>query len=191
MSKNKINTITRVLSNGGAGVLMTDTIYGLVGSALKPETVERIYKIRERKPSKPMIILIGSLSHLKLFGVKIGKKDLLILNRYWPGKVSVILLCPFRKFEYLHRGAKSLAFRLPKGEKLRELLAKDGPLVAPSANPEGFSPAKNIAEARKYFGDEADFYLGGRQGSLMSSTLISLDKGKVRVLRDGAVKIPV
>ncbi|MDP3762639.1 MAG: hypothetical protein Q8Q97_01010, partial [bacterium] len=39
-----------------------------------------------------------------------------------------------------HRGAKTLAFRLSEKASLLKLLKKTGPLVAPSANPEGFPP---------------------------------------------------
>ena len=66
--------IIKILKNSGIGVLPTDTIYGLVGRALDKKTVERIYKVRKRNPKKPLIILISSLSDLKLFGVKPDKK---------------------------------------------------------------------------------------------------------------------
>ncbi len=47
-----------VLRRGGVGVMPTDTIYGIVGSALRPSTVRRIYRLRRRNLRKPMIILI-------------------------------------------------------------------------------------------------------------------------------------
>ena len=55
----KTAPIVTTLRNGGVGVVPTDTIYGIVGSALNPKTVARIYKLRRRNPKKPMIILIG------------------------------------------------------------------------------------------------------------------------------------
>ena len=54
-------------------MLPTDTLYGIVGSALSKRAVLRIYKLRRRDPKKPMIILIGSLDDLKLFGVRLHK----------------------------------------------------------------------------------------------------------------------
>ena len=94
--------------------------------------------------------------------------------------------CKKSEFKYLHRGTNSLAFRFPAKKSLIEILKKTGPLVAPSANPEGFKPAENITEAKKYFGgvDNSDFYLSG--GTLKSepSTLIEMAKnGEVGVLR--------
>jgi len=180
-----------ILKNGGVGVLPTDTLYGIVGSALSKRAVLRIYKLRRRDPKKPMIILIGSLDDLKLFGVKLDKAAKKFLREFWPGKISVVLPCPYDKFSYLHRGTKTLAFRLPKLKWLRVVLEKTGPLVAPSANQEGLKPAKTAKEAREYFGDEVDFYI--KKGRLVSlpSTLIAFKNGEAVVLRRGAAKIKV
>lgn len=49
-----MNTIRakKILQSGGGGVMPTDTLYGFVGSALRPETVERIYQLRKRNSRK-------------------------------------------------------------------------------------------------------------------------------------------
>ena len=60
-----------MISNGGIGVLATDTIYGLVGSALSKKAVAKIYKLRQRNTKKPMIILIGAIKDLFLFGINV------------------------------------------------------------------------------------------------------------------------
>jgi L-threonylcarbamoyladenylate synthase len=188
--KVKMNKLKKIgLALGVVGVIPTDTIYGIVGSALNKKTVERIYKLRRRNPRKPTIVLIGSVADLKKFGVKVGVQEKKILNRIWPDKISVVLPCPSRKFAYLHRGTKTLAFRLPKPHWLRKLLAKTGPLVAPSANWEGKPPAKTIKEAQKYFGDQIDFYIDASRQASKPSTLVKIESGKLTVLRRGAAKI--
>ena len=190
ISKKEKERIIPILKNGGVGVMATDTIYGLVGSALNPKAVERIYRLRRRDRSKPFIILIGSLSDLLLFGIPLNISRKRILRKLWPGKVSVILPCAKEKFRYLHRGGKTLSFRLPADKKLRDLLNVVGPLVAPSANPQGLKPASNIREARKYFGSRADFYNESGVLSSQPSTLIQIKNNKVLVLRPGAGRIP-
>jgi L-threonylcarbamoyladenylate synthase len=174
-----------ILMQGGVGILATDTIYGLVGSALSPKIVQRIYKLRHRNPKKPFIILISSLKDLKLFNIKIDPKTEKILKRLWPNKISIILPCRSKKFFYLHRGTNSLAFRLPKNKNLIQLLKKTGPLVAPSANPEGQPPATTISEAKKYFGNNVDFYLNSRKIKNSPSILIKINKNKISILRQG------
>ena len=170
-------------------MLPTDTLYGIVGSALSKRAVLRIYKLRRRDPKKPMIILIGSLDDLKLFGVKLDKAAKKFLREFWPGKISVVLPCPYDKFSYLHRGTKTLAFRLPKLKWLRVVLEKTGPLVAPSANYEGSKPSRTTKEAKKYFGNKIDFYFNKGRLASMPSTLIAVKGGHVILKREGAVKI--
>lgn len=181
--------IIHILKNGGVGILPTDTLYGLVGSALNPKTVERIYQLRQRNPAKPMIILISSLKDLGIFSIHLKGVILNYLKKIWPNPVSVVLSCPGTSFFYLHRGSNTLAFRIPKDQELLTLLKKTGPLVAPSANLEGKPEAKTITEAKNYFGGQVDFYLD--KGKLISkpSTLIKLEDGRVIVLRLGAFSI--
>lgn len=180
--------LVEILKQGEAAIIPTDTIYGLVGSALNPKAIEKIYNLKYRNVKKPLIILIGSLKDLDLFKIKLSKNNIKILKKIWPNKTSVILPCPYKKFDYLHCGKNSLAFRWPKDKNLISLIKKTGPLAAPSANPEGLPPAKTIFEARKYFGKKADIYIGGGKLESLPSTLIELKNGKVKVLRNGETK---
>jgi L-threonylcarbamoyladenylate synthase len=175
----------------------TDTIYGICGSALNKKTVERIYELRKRNPAKPMIILIGSFNDLKEFGVALNEKQKKILKKFWPGKVSVVLECKneklIKKFKYLHpsykfmrgihRGTKTLAFRMPKKHQLRKILEISGPLVAPSANWEGYPPAKTISEAEKYFGNKVVYYDAGKIVGKPSKIIRLFQDGRFNMIR--------
>jgi len=117
-----------------------------------------------------------------------------MLLRYWsfnanqdfqPGPTSIILDCLEEKLSYLHRGTKTLAFRLPAQDSLKALLLEVGPLIAPSANPEGLLPAEDIKEAKKYFGNSVDYYMDMGRLAGKPSKLIKLQKdGTVDILRD-------
>lgn len=181
--------VREILRQGGVGILPTDTLYGVVGSAFRKKAVLRIYRLRRRSPKKPMIILIHSLADLKKFGVVVNGQMSNVLQKFWPGKVSVVLPCRSKKFAYLHQGTRTLAFRLPAKKSLRELLRYTGPLVAPSANIEGRPPAKTIRAARTYFGTRVDFYVNSGRLSGQPSTLVALHRGRLTVLRKGAVRM--
>lgn len=155
---------------GEIGVLPTDTIYGLVASAFNVAAIERVYAARGRDQSKKCIVLIGAVSQLADFGISPDK--LRQAEKYWPGPVSLEL--KVKNFEHLHRGTKSNAFRLPKPEWLQRLLIDCGPIIAPSANPQGQPPAKTIEEAKQYFGSDVDFYVDGGKLENEPSQLISL-----------------
>jgi L-threonylcarbamoyladenylate synthase len=180
--------IAEIIKNNGVGVLPTDTLFGLVGSAFSKKAVAKIYKIKKRNPKSPCIILISAIDDLEKFNIQLNENSKEFLQKNWPGKISTVLPCSDKKFEYLHRGTKSLAFRFPNKSNLVNLIKKTGPLVAPSANPEKLEPAQNIVEARKYFGDKVDFYISGKTSKL-HSTLVEIKNGKIKVLRKGAGKI--
>lgn len=175
---------TDVLRQGGVGIIATDTLYGLVARAQDERAVERVYALKGRHPEKPCIILISSPEEVGLFGVSCTSEQERALARYWPGPVSVVLPCPATALAYLHRGVHSLAFRLPASESLIALISETGPLIAPSANPEGEPPATTIAQARAYFGETVDCYLDGGTRAGRASRLISLaPDGSETVLR--------
>lgn len=177
--------LLNVLKGSGVVVMPTDTLYGIVGKALNPSVVTRIYTIRKRNENKPCIVLIGNIDELKKFSINLSLEQEQKIKEYWPGPVSIILDCVNKEFEYLHRGSKTLAFRFPIQPELQNLLKEAGPLVAPSANLEGMLPALDIAEAKKYFRDLVDLYIDGGRIDGKASKIIKLEKdGSVKVLRD-------
>ena len=90
MLKN-LKALSSKLNAGGIAVIPTDTIYGIVARALDKKAVERLYKVRQRNPKKPCIILISAISYLKKFGITFDFLTLRLLDLLWPGPVSIVL----------------------------------------------------------------------------------------------------
>lgn len=185
--------LIKMLKENGVVVMPTDTLYGIVGQAENIFVVERIYTLRKRAPDKPCIILIGDIGELEKFYIVLSLEQKNKLKEYWSfdstqgkfGPTSIILDCLDDRFTYLHRGIKTLAFRLPAQEDLRKLLKETGPLIAPSANTEALPPSENIFEAKKYFGDLIDLYVDGGEIKGKASKIIRLHKdGSVTILRE-------
>lgn len=173
---------TKRLSQGEIGVLPTDTLYGIVGLALRPAVVEKIYELRQRELGKPMIVLISSLDDLSRFQIEISDRTQYLLNKVWPGPVSVVLAAKGSGLVHLHRGTGGIAFRMPSKPDLRKLLQAAGPVVAPSANLAGEPPAVNVAEAKAYFG-EAAFYLDEGELHNPPSALVDGRTDEFKILR--------
>lgn len=148
--------LIQVLTSGGVGVIRTDTLYGLVASANDERAVERVFMIKNRDPSKSCIILIDSLD--SAYGIT---NDLGFDIESHTQKPTSFLLDGTGAPSWLLRSNSELAYRVPANADLRALLAKTGPLVAPSANPEGLKPARSIEEAKHYFGNAVDIYVDG------------------------------
>jgi L-threonylcarbamoyladenylate synthase len=170
------------LAGGEVGVIPTDTLYGIVGSARRRSTVEKIYALRQREQDKPMIVLAGELADIASLQIEVDDRIKYLLSKVWPGPVSVVLPAQLPALAYLHRGTNSIAFRVPAKSELRRLLAETGPLVAPSANLAGEPPALTIPEAQQYFGD-AVFYLDEGKLENPASALVDGRTDPPRVLR--------
>lgn len=180
MNKEKI---TQTIRNKGLVILRTDTLYGIIASVLHPEAIERIYAVKNRDRNKSMIVLAANLEQIQTITGPLGDNLKNQLHSYWPGSYSIILpLTEAATIEYIHRGTKDIAFRIPDNIRLQKLLQQTGPVVAPSANPEGSAPAKNIPEARAYFGDAIDMYVD--DGIVTHNQPSKL----IRILPDGTTK---
>jgi L-threonylcarbamoyladenylate synthase len=159
-----------VIKSGGIVVMPTDTIYGILASALNEGAMTKLYRLRRHDTNKPFIILIGEVDDLKKFNITLTSAQKEQLEKLWPGPVSIII--------------GHQAFRLPASLELREFLKATGPIAAPSANLPNQPPATTAAEALTYFGNEVDLYVDGGKVVGNPSTLVSLSEdGDLTVLR--------
>lgn len=173
-----------LIKSGKIGIIMTDTIYGIVASAADAAAVQRVYTARGRDEKKPCIVLISDISQIWDGDVLQHHQEL--IDTYWPGKVSIVLPIGEHTPEYIHRNFNgTVVYRMPDDLELRKLLAETGPLIAPSANPQGSPPAMNISEAQLYFNESVDFYVdSGQCPRTQPSRIVELSNdGAVRVLR--------
>lgn len=184
MFDDAINELSRP---GAVGVIPTDTVYGIVARAGDETAVERLYALKKRD-DKPGTLIAADITQLEALGLK--HRYLKAVEQFWPGAVSVVIPCADPALKYLHRGKLSLAVRVPDDPALRGLLERTGPLLTSSANHPGEPPANTTAEARKYFGDQVDFYVdGGDLSERQPSTIIRIVDDAIEVLRPGAVPI--
>ena len=86
-------------------------------------------------------------------------------------------------------GTGTQSVRLPGHKQLRELIAKTGPIISTSANLQGEPVSHNLAQARKYFGDQLDFYVDAGVLKGEPSTIVRSKNGSLEVVRAGACKI--
>lgn len=168
------------------GVLPSDTIYGLSCRALDEKAVQRIYELKDRNSNKPFVVLISDLTMLDLLSIDNSQTE--VVKKYWPGPLSVIFNSPDSP-TWLTRDTNSLAVRWPNDKNLCHLIDQVGPIISTSANPEDQTTAKNITEAKAYFGKKVDFYVDAGELKSEPSTLVKIEDGKLKVIRPGVIKI--
>ena len=175
-----------LIKAGYIGVVPTDTVYGIVGSAFNKKAVERIFEVKQRDQNKRCIVLAANTDTLAPFGI--SQNDLELAKKYWPNSISIELqvgLAP----DYLSRGFDKISFRIPKSENIQNLLQTTGPIIAPSANIQDGPIATDINAAQEIFGESIDFYVDGGFISGKSSTLITFEDSTPKVLRQGDIQI--
>lgn len=177
-----------LVTRGAVGVMLTDTIYGLVAAANNPHAAEKLYALKHRE-RKPGTVIAGSIDQLTVLGV--GPAQLAHVADLWPNPFSVEMDIS-DSLAHLHQGTGHCAFRVVSDPRIAALLLRTGPLLTSSANPPGEEPANTIAAAQAYFGDSVDFYVdGGEVINKKPSTVARLnDDGSFELRRQGAVVIP-
>jgi len=177
--------LTSMLTQGGVGVLPTDTIYGVVARAADERAVGRLYAIKHRE-QKPGTVIAANAQQLIDLGVPSENID--AVSHLWPNPISVDLLVG-EDLHYLSQGTGHCAFRLVATPALHELLMQTGPLLTSSANHPGGTPALNIEQAQHYFGDAVDFYVDGGDQRGLPSTVARYRDGTFETRRSGPVAI--
>lgn len=179
------------LMSGGVCILPTDTVYGFSGIVdLKNEasfkTDDRIRRIKGREESKPLIQLIAYPEDIRKYSdVPLPEK---LLSK-WPGSLTVIV--PVKEDSPLADFQKTVAFRCPGDEWLRKVIAICGaPVYSTSVNRSGQKNLETEDEIVREFGSEADLVvLNGDTKGALPSTLVIIEGGKTKVLRQGSVVI--
>src|SRR5947207_1903994 len=88
---NAIDMAADTLLSGGVIALPTDTVYGIAASLAHEPGLERIFCIKERPRDQPLPILLSSVDNLTNVAGDIDPDLLLLLDRYWPGPLTVIV----------------------------------------------------------------------------------------------------
>jgi L-threonylcarbamoyladenylate synthase len=178
------------LRAGGLVAFPTETFYGLAAPALDAGSVRRIFELKGRPDSKPLLVLVGSVAMAQTVAdVTPSARDL--MRRYWPGALTLVLPARATVPSVVTAGTGTLGVRLSPHAVARGLAEVLGePVTAPSANPNGLAPPTTAAAVLDYFGDGVDLVMdGGATRGGEPSTVLDLTTEPPRVLRQGAVVV--
>lgn len=177
---NDFQQITQALKNGGVAVVRTDTIYGIIACASNEQAVEKVFALKKRNPLKQCIVIIPNTQSVP--------EHAAVISQYsGPDQPPTSVIVPAtNEPEWLLRGGDTIAYRVTRDEFLNKVVQEVGPVIAPSANPEGIMPARTIEEAKAYFGDEVDAYIDGGEvpEHVSASRIIKVSQnGDVEIIR--------
>ncbi len=176
----------KTLTRSGLLAWPTDTTWGLLARADRPEAVARIYEVKRRPRSKPLQLLVADLETARTL-VAPGpwsQRFERLASAFWPGGLTIVApASPAAPAACVHEGKVGL--RLPDDPELRRLLAGvGGYAAATSLNPSGDAPVLQYRDALRY-ADWVDRIHPGESGGRPASTVVDIQTG--RLLREGAI----
>ena len=177
---------SEIITNGGIAVYPTDTVYGIGCNPYLKESVDKIYKIKNRDRSKPLPLLVYSIEKAEKI-VSFDKKTKKIIKKFWPGALTVILKVNDQKLIESLGIEDKIAIRIPNSKCILSLLQKIDFLVGTSANISGeksFKDPKDCSEGLENFEVFVD---GGVIESKGESTIIEVENDEIKIIREGAI----
>ncbi len=182
----EISDLALKLKKGSLALFPTDTLPAICAY---PEFSKKIWTIKKRPSSKPLILMGGCLDDLfelvKPCAIEDGLK---LAKNYWPGALTIVLPTIGNVSKNLNSNSNSLGFRVPALRLARDLLKQTGPLATTSANISGKSPVKDALEASIQFpGIPILAPVPWPNSSGIASTVVEWEEGKWNVLRHGSV----
>ena len=189
-SRATLRAAADILRAGGVVALPTETFYGLAAAALDSTSVRRIFELKGRPASKPLLVLVDSVAMAEnVAHVTASARDLMV--RYWPGALTLVLAARATVPSDVTARTGTLGLRLsphPIARGLVELLGE--PVTAPSANPDSLAPPTTAGDVLAYFPDGIDLVLdGGPTPGGEPSTVLDMTVEPPQILRQGAVVV--
>ncbi len=146
-----------VLRGGGLVAFPTETVYGLGADAENDAAVARIFDVKGRPRSHPLIIHIGTSSQLRQWADDVSATAQLLAERFWPGPLTLVLRRSRRVSPVATGGGETVALRVPAHTVALKLLSVcGGGIAAPSANRFCSVSATRAAHVRDELGAVVD-----------------------------------
>lgn len=160
-----IRRAAAIIRAGGVIAYPTEAVWGLGCDPLNAAAVARILAIKQRPASMGLILIAADISQLRPWVEPIPDEVAARMAPTWPGPVTWILPAQAWVPDWLHGGRGSLAVRVTAHPQSAALCAETGTaIVSTSANRSGGPPARTSIQARRWFGGQVDFILGGATG---------------------------
>ena len=174
------------IKNGGVVIFPTDTVYGIGCDPYNEDAVERIYQLKNRDSTKPLPVLAYSKRVLENI-VEFDETASRIAEKFWPGRLTIVLPLKDDKLKKLSRGTNTLAVRVPNNKCVLAFLKKCELVVGTSANISGKEPFTDPQNIENDVIDCDIFLNDGIIQSSGASTVIKIENEEIKILRSGDI----
>ena len=193
MTPEDVATFERCIAVGGVALFPADTVYGLATEPDSREGVERLYRLKGRRPDRPAAVMFFRLELALTALPELGERTRAALERLLPGGVTLVVPNPERRYPLAcGPDPDRLGLRVPRLTGALELLAAASwPVLQSSANASGGADARSVAGVDAAIRAGVDMILDGGELPGTPSTVVDLsgyeEDRSFRIVREGAV----
>jgi len=182
-----IREAVKLMMQGFPIAFPTETVYGLGVCARSPKGIEAIYAIKGRSQGKPLQLMISDLDMLKLVIKTIPDKATPLMEKYWPGPLTIIFKTN-TTFAAAQQRA-TVAIRYPNHPIPLSIIRRlENPLAATSANLSGRLSPRRAVEVFEQLDGKIPLILDGGSCTVgQESTLVDMTLEKPKIVRQGAL----
>jgi L-threonylcarbamoyladenylate synthase len=191
-----IHRAVACLAQGGIVAFPMDTAYGLAASALHPEAIARLRRIKHLRGGQPMSLGIKGSEEIGDWSPALSPVGRRLARKAWPGPVTLIVNGAIERglasrlqpsVRNAVAPASTLGLRSPGSDTVREILQLvPGPLVLTGAHRAGDAVSQTAEDAAR-LADVAMILDGGRVNIKQPCTVVRIDGDRCEVMRSGVV----
>ncbi len=188
----ELDEIVDIIKRDGIVVFPTETVYGIGGNALSENVINNIYNIKKRPQEKALNILVKNKEEIKKYAYISNELEEEIIDKFMPGPITIILKKRKSQIPDLLTGNNdTIGIRIPDNDIVKKILEKCNlPIAAPSANISGKPSSIRLEDIKPDFDGKVDAFIdGGKCKQNISSTIVKVIDGNIKILREGIISI--
>jgi len=191
LPQDEIDRAVEALRDGEVVAFPTETVYGLGADAQNPDAVRKVFELKGRPATHPLIVHLDHPRLLERWALTVPAAAQALAGRFWPGPLTLVLRRAPAVDLAITGGQDTVAVRVPGHPVAQQLLRAFGSgIAAPSANRYGHVSPTRADHVREEFGDAVKVVLDGGDCKIgLESTIVSCVDAVPRVLRPGAITL--
>ena len=169
----------------------TESVYGLAAPLSSLPSISKIFTIKNRPNSNPLIIHISDLFQLKTLVRSIPKIYKILIKKFWPGPLTLLFERTLdeetlQKYEYL-RENDIIGIRMPSNEIALKIIDCVGPVCAPSSNLSGKPSTTQAEHVMNDLKGRINYIIDGGSSVYGLESTIFNGYGEEKILRQGCI----
>ena len=181
--------VAKLIKSGNIVIYPTETFYGIGALYSDEQAIERIFAIKDRDKTKPVLLIIHDFPPLHMLSSSVSKQSFSIAQRFWPGPLTLLFAASQKLSRLLTADSGKVGFRISSNPVAKRLLyfLKE-PITSTSANLSGGKSPKRIDEIPESLLNSVDIVLdAGETPGGTPSTIMDVSEHPFRVVREGAI----